>query len=147
MKLLEKAADYVLEILAENEEVKKFPKDFVTASMQWIRSWFLIDDPVTTSIIQNKDLPNEVKKPVIEAKITTLQNNSNFLKELEERIALFSIEKQKIQNIIKDSEIDVQGNFRQGDSGTIMNPEVDEKNKIKKSKISVKGDFKQGDGL
>ena len=45
MALLETATAYILNIITENEEVKKFPTDFVSASMRWIRSWFLEDDP------------------------------------------------------------------------------------------------------
>ncbi len=49
MALLETALDYIFSIITENEAVKKFPIDFVTASAQWIRSWFLIDDPKTAA--------------------------------------------------------------------------------------------------
>ena len=46
---------------------------------------------------------------------------------------------------IDDSEIDVKGNFRQGNTGSISTSNADETNVIKRSKITVTGDFIQGD--
>ena len=31
---------------------EKFPLNFVTASMQWVRSWFITYDPVTENVIE-----------------------------------------------------------------------------------------------
>ena len=51
--MLESAAKFVFDLILENEEVKKFPRDFVTASMKWVRSWFLTDDdPQTAAVLQ-----------------------------------------------------------------------------------------------
>jgi len=44
MSLLETATAYLLDLLVKNEEVKKFPQAFITASTQWVRSWFLTDE-------------------------------------------------------------------------------------------------------
>lgn len=144
MPLQEKIIDYLLTIVTENEEVKKFPKDFVTASMQWVRSWFLIDDPVTTSIVENPALPEATKKAVIEAKLNTLKDNADFMKELEEKMAVFSTHQERLKNIVNDS-IDAKGNVHIGDKSVNDNEFYDQKN-IVNAPIKTEGDFRLGDG-
>jgi hypothetical protein len=145
--MLEKALDYLVGIVTENEEVKKFPKDFVTASMQWIRKWFLIDDPVTTSIVENPALPEAVKKPVIEAKLNTLKDNPDFMKELEERLKTFEVQKIKQKGVVENSNIEVQGNVHIGDTGASSSMDIDQKNIVKGSTIKAGGDFRLGDDV
>lgn len=142
--MLEKALDYLVGIVTENEEVKKFPKDFVTASMQWIRSWFLIDDPVTTSIVENLALPEAVKKPVIEAKLNTLKDNADFMKELEEKLNEFSTHRERVKNIVNER-IDAKGNVHIGDKDNNDNSLYDKKNVVN-APIKIEGDFHLGDG-
>lgn len=62
-KNIEKAIEYILGVLTENEEVKKFPQDFVTASAQWVRSWFLKDDLMSSLILEDKNQSMPVKRP------------------------------------------------------------------------------------
>jgi hypothetical protein len=45
MSLIQKATDFIFGIVLEDETVKSFPKEFVSESAKWIRSWFLKDDP------------------------------------------------------------------------------------------------------
>ena len=122
--MLESAKKYLLDFILENEEVKKFPKDFVTASMQWIRSWFLIDDPVSGAIL---DMPgNEtVKQVIVDQKLPKLLENEQFKKELNERIAALSAEKDRIhqeiitqKNVVNNSSINAGGNVIIGDKNT-----------------------------
>ena len=61
MAILQKALDYIVNIVTENEEVQQFPKDFVTTSMQWIRSWFLVDDPKMEAKLQDPKQPRKQK--------------------------------------------------------------------------------------
>lgn len=103
MALLEKAIDYVIDMVTENEEVKQFPKDFVTASAQWIRTWFLVDDAVTSSVLQNPELPEAVKKPVVEAKLNTLKDKPEFVEELKAQLARYEEQKANIQNLNENS--------------------------------------------
>lgn len=144
--MLEKALDYIVSVVTENEEVKNFPKDFVTASMEWIRPWFLIDDPVTTSIVENPALPEAVKKPVLEAKLNMLKDNADFMKELEEKLATFSSLKEKLKNVVQNSNIEAQGNVHIGDVNS-NNVSIDQKNIIKGSTIKAGGDFRLGDDV
>ena len=82
---MEKATGFILNLLLENEEVKKFPQDFITASMQWVRSWFLTDDPETEKVV-NSNQPPAVKQAVIEAKLEYLLKNPQFEQELKARL-------------------------------------------------------------
>ncbi|WP_020534536.1 hypothetical protein [Lewinella cohaerens] len=143
--MLEKALNYIVSIVTENEEVKKFPEDFVTASMQWIRSWFLKDDPVTTSIIENTSLPATVKEPVLKAKLESLQGNEQFQKELAEHLLGFEQHRARLKNVVTDADIDAKGNVHIGDKGTSSGENYDEKNIIKGGTIKSGGDFRLGD--
>ncbi len=37
MPLIETATTYLLDLLVKNEAIKKFPQDFVTESVKWVR--------------------------------------------------------------------------------------------------------------
>ncbi|MDX2280982.1 MAG: hypothetical protein NW218_15450 [Saprospiraceae bacterium] len=112
--MLDAAKKYVLDFILENEEVKKFPKDFVTATMQWIRSWFLKDDPISTAIVTAPG--NEAaKKIIIEQKLPVLLENEQFKKEMAEKLADFKTQETTMKNVITGSTITVGGNFRLGD--------------------------------
>lgn len=147
MALVEKALDYIFGIITENEAVKKFPKDFVTASAQWIRSWFLIDDPKTAAKLADPQRSAESKKTLIEGKLEDLQENPVFVQELEERLAAFEQHKSRLKNVITDADIDVKGNFRMGDQGSSSGDHYDEKNTIKGGTIKAGGDFRMGDDV
>jgi hypothetical protein len=112
--MLDAAKKYVLDFILENEEVKKFPKDFVTATMQWIRGWFLKDDPISTAIVTAPG--NEAaKKIIIEQKLPGLLENEQFKKEMAEKLADFKTQETTMKNVITGSTITVGGNFRLGD--------------------------------
>ena len=65
MPLIEKATAYVLGALLQNEEFKKFPQDFISASVEWVRSWFLKDDPKTEAKLSS-DKSIDYKQAVVE---------------------------------------------------------------------------------
>jgi hypothetical protein len=146
MALIETATTYILGLLTENEELQKFPKEFVNESVKWVKSWFLKpDDPVTSSILSHKDLPEAVKKTVLETKIKTLETDDTFMKELKERLAAFEQHKARIKNVVVDADIDVKGNVHIGDKGTSSGDSYDEKNIVKGGTIKAGGDFRLGD--
>ncbi|MGH1435786.1 MAG: hypothetical protein ACRBG0_15175 [Lewinella sp.] len=147
MAILEKAIDYVVGIVTENEEVKKFPKDFVTASMQWIRTWFLIDDPKTEAKLTDPKRSEESKKTLVESKLEDLNENPQFVKELTERLAAFEQQRARIKNVVTDSDIKVDGSVHIGDQGNSSGDNYDEKNIIKGSTITAGGDFRVGDDV
>ncbi len=146
MALIETATAYILGIITENEEVKKFPKDFVSASMKWIRSWFLEDDPVTKSIVENPALPEAVKSPVIEAKLKSLEGNTTFMQELTAKLQEFSQHQTNSKNVIEKSNITAEGSVHIGDLGNNPNDNYSEKNIVKDSTIKAGKDFRLGDG-
>jgi hypothetical protein len=98
--MLETATKFVLGLITENEEVKKFPHDFVTASMKWIRSWFLTDDDPATKKVLESDQPAEAKKATIEAKIQSLQQNPVFQQELTERLQGYTAHIANSKNVV-----------------------------------------------
>ena len=148
MALLETATTYILGIITDNEEVKKFPKEFVTESAKWIKSWFLKpEDPKTMVKLSDITKSDDYKKAVIETKLEDLHDNPQFMRELEEKIKVYETHKRKLHNVIHDSELDVKGSFHQGDKGHTKTGDADEHNAIKRSKITVGGDFRQGDDI
>ncbi len=86
MPFIETATTYVLDALLQNEEFKKFPQDFVTESVKWVRSWFIKDDPITEAVV---NLPgNEAaKEAIVKAKLPALLEQPDFKKELEAKLA------------------------------------------------------------
>ena len=102
MELLSAAAKFIFGVIAEDETVKGFPKEFVAESAKWIKSWFLKpEDPVTTSLLENKTLPEAVKKPVIEAKLKALETNPDFMQQLKAQLDAF--EQQKSARMIQQN--------------------------------------------
>lgn len=147
MPLLDTALDYIFSIITENEEVKKFPKDFVTASAKWVRSWFLIDDPKTAAKLAEPQRSPESKKTLIEAKLEDLLENADFVKELEERLAAFEQHKSRLKNVVTDANIDAKGNVHIGDKGHSSGDNYDQKNVIQGGTIKAGGDFRLGDDV
>jgi hypothetical protein len=105
--MLETATKFILDLVLNNEEVKKFPEDLVTTSMQWIRSWFLIDDPTdpksdpaTKAVLEDASQPPETKKAAIEAKLTQLQHNPQFQSELKGQMQQYGIHIANSHNVL-----------------------------------------------
>lgn len=147
MATIEKALDYIVAVVTENDEVKKFPKDFVTASMQWVRSWFLIDDPKMEAKLKDPHRSIESKKTIIESKLEDLSENPTFAQELAERLATLEQHRAHQKNRIVDTNIDVKGHAHIGDKGFSPGDSYNEKNIIKSSTIQAGGDFRVGDDV
>lgn len=84
MYMLDTAVKFILDLVLQNEEVKKFPGDFLTTSMKWVRSWFLTDeDPATATVINSPQSSLEEKQEAVRKKTETLLENPAFRRELE----------------------------------------------------------------
>ena len=147
MSLITKATEYILSMLTEDETVKHFPKEFVAASAQWIRSWFLKDDPKTEPKLQDPDRSPESKKAVIEIKLEDMLENPQFKAALEQQLAAFEQQRARLKNVVSDADIDVKGHVRIGDKGTSSGDNYDEKNVVKGSTIKAGGNFRLGDDI
>ncbi len=145
--MLSKALGFVVSIVLENEEVKKFPKDFVTESTKWIRSWFLIDDPKIEAKINDPTRTAESKKTVIEGKLEDLLENPVFKQELAARLQAADAHRERAKNVLDKSEIDVKGSVYIGDKGNPTDGQYDQKNIVKNSTIKAGGDFRLGDDV
>ena len=146
MAILETATAYILGIITENEEVKKFPTDFVSASMRWIRSWFLEDDPKMAAKMADVARSEESKKTLIESKLEDLEGNVAFQQELAEKLQVYAQHKARIKNVIENAEIEAEGDVWIGDKDNVFEGAFDEKNVVKGGKIKAGKDFRLGDG-
>ena len=146
--MLEKATKYVLDLLLENEEVKKFPKEFVDEAVLWVKSWFLKpEDPKSNAKLEDPTKPNEVKKDIIQDKLEDLKDNEQFQQELSERIAAFEQHQARIKNVLKDADVDVMGSVHIGDKGNSVSDDYEKKNVVEGGKIKSGGDFRLGDDM
>lgn len=146
--MLEFATKYVLDLLTENEELKKFPKEFVDESVKWVKSWFLRpEDPKATAKLEDPNKSIEVKKDIIQDKLDDLKDNVQFQKELTERIAALEQQRARLKNVVTDADIDVKGSVHIGDKGSSSGDNYDEKNIIKGGTIKAGGDFRLGDDV
>lgn len=146
--MLETATKYILDLLIENEELKKFPKEFVNESVKWVKSWFLKpEDPKTNAKLEDPNRSIEVKKDIIQDKLDDLKDNAQFQKELTKRLATFEQQRARLKNVVTNTEIDVKGSVHIGDSGNTSGDNYDEKNVIKGSTIKAGGDFRLGDDV
>jgi hypothetical protein len=146
MALIETATAYILGIITENEEVKKFPKDFVSASMKWIGSWFLKDDPKAAAKLNDVSKSDDYKKAVIESKLENLEGNEVFQKELAEKLQAYSKHKITRKNMVEDADIEVDGGVWIGDKESGSDNVFDEKNIVKGGSVKAGKDFRLGDG-
>ena len=146
MVLIETATAYILGIITENEEVKKFPKDFVSASMKWIRSWFLEDDPKAATKLNDVSKSDDYKKAVIETKLEDLEGNEVFQKELAEKLQAYYQHKITRKNVVEDADIEADGSVWIGDNAGSAENGFDEKNIVKGGSVKAGKDFRLGDG-
>jgi hypothetical protein len=148
MALIEKAAEYILNIITEDETVKGFPKEFIAESAKWVKSWFLKpEDPKTNAKLEDPNKSIEVKKDIIQDKLADLKGNTQFQKELTERLAAFEQQRSRLKNVVSNADIDVKGSVHIGDKGSSSGDNYDEKNIIKGSTIKAGGDFRLGDDV
>lgn len=146
--MLETATKYILDLLTENEELKKFPKEFVNESVKWVKSWFLKpEDPKNTAKLEDPNKSIEVKKDIIQDKLDDLKDNPQFTKELTERLAAFEQQRARLKNVVTDADIDIKGSAHIGDKGSSSGDNYDEKNVIKGGTIKAGGDFRLGDDV
>ena len=146
--MLETATKYVLDLLTENEELKKFPAAFVNESVKWVKSWFLTpEDPKTNAKLEDPNKSMEVKKDIIQDKLADLNENPQFVKELTEKLKGFEQQRARLKNVVADADIDIKGSVHIGDKGTSSGDNYDEKNVIKGGSIKAGGDFRLGDDV
>lgn len=142
--LISPALKYITDLVLDNEEVKKFPKEFVTASMKWISSWFLEDDLTAKAVVES-DSPAVAKEAVLKAKLNELLKNPQFAQELNEHLAAYNIQRSRIKNVADNAQIEAQGNVHIGDKEIGDTTAYDEKNVIKGGSIKAGQDFHLGD--
>jgi len=142
------AKKFLLDLVLENDEVKKFPTDFVTASMKWVRSWFLIDDASAEIVLDmpKSETTDKAKTKLVETKLPKLLENETAKTELEKLLnAAPEDYRKKVKNLLENANVDVQGSVVIGDVGQSSGDDYDEKNVVRGSTIKAGGDFRLGD--
>lgn len=143
--MLEAAKKYVLSFLLENEEVKKFPKDFTTAAMKWIRSWFLKDDP-SAEVVINLSGNEEAKARIIEAKLPKLLEDPRFIEELNAKVGEYERQIASVKNLVDEqSKIEADDSVTIGDKGIAQNDDGYIQKNIVKGTIKAGKDVHVGD--
>ena len=144
--LLNKAAEYILALLTEDETIKAFPKEFIAESAKWVKSWFLKDDPMTTTLVNNPALPPEAKKAVVDAKLKTLDDAGTLPAELSQRVEAFLQEKARIKNVMVGGSIDAKQDVHVGDTEGGNDAGLTKKNVLENVTVKTEGSFRLGDG-
>ncbi|TVL99003.1 MAG: hypothetical protein CV087_19665 [Candidatus Brocadia sp. WS118] len=137
----EQTTNFLLSLLTDGEELRKFPKEFVDISVKWLRPWLIKNDPVVEAVLVSRG-NHALKAKVLAAKLPGLQQNEQFIKELGRRMADY----ERMKNVILKSKVDVKGNASIGDK--TKDPEDskhDAKNAIIGSDVKVDGDLSIGD--
>jgi Effector-associated domain 11 len=145
MAFLETTTKFVLDLLTENEELKKFPQEFISESVKWVKSWFLTpEDPKSTAKLADPNKSIEVKKDIIEDKLAELKDNALFMKELAAKMAAFEQQKTTKRSIIEGGSFKIKGNAHVGSVDASNQQQVDEENVLKNTHFEVDGDFHLG---
>ena len=144
--LLNKAAEYILALLTEDETIKAFPKEFIAESAKWVKSWFLKDDVKTEEKLKDPARSAETKKGIIESKLETLVEDPTFKASLEQQLAAFQKEKDRIKNVMVGGSIDAKQDVHVGDTEGGNDVGLTKKNVLENVTVKTDGSFHLGDG-
>lgn len=137
---------FILDVLLEHEELKKFPKEFVQEAGLWVKSWFLKpEDPKSSAKLVDPGKPVEVKIDIIEDILKELENNRQFQQELAAHLAAFEEQRARIKNVVTDAKISAKGDVHIGDKGLSNDDGYHKKNVVQGGHIEAGGDFRMGD--
>lgn len=142
-KIITTGTEYILQAFSKNEKAKQFKNDFISAFIDWVRPIFLEDDP-TAKVVLEMDGAEAVKKEIIANKLSVLLKDEQFRQELEEWIEQLETNTIKEKGIVRDSELEIDGDVNIGDQGATSNTHWDRKNIVESSKIKGKK-FNLGD--
>ena len=147
--MLTAATKFILDLMMENEELKKFPKEFIQETFVWVKSWFLRpEDPKNSSKLADPDKAVEVKIDIIEDILKELESNKHFQHELSNYLTTYEYHQKRIKNVVTQADIEVEGDIRIGDTGRKASENMSkEKNVIQGGRIKAGGDFRLGDDI
>jgi Effector-associated domain 11 len=145
---IEKATEYILATLNNQDSIQKCPAAFRTESATWIHDWLLKGDPITEKILTNPAKSEITKKDLLEGKLEALLQNAAFAQALDAKLKTFSAYQSSALNVITKTDLDITGKFQLGNTGnpTTTRPYAKE-NVIEDSKIKVGGDFRMGNDV
>lgn len=134
MDLINKAIPLILAALEKPEN---------TPFKEWIQP-ILWKNEVTKSMLE-MDIEQKVKETVLKKQLLVLESDPTFRAQLQEWMTELAPNEDAEKNVIDDSDIQVKGDFHNGDKGISIKESYKKKNIIKGSTIKVEGDFTQGD--
>ena len=101
-----------------------------------------LDDPITKSIVESETQPVAIKEAVLEAKLSELLKNPQFVEELKAQLATYAQHSLTAKNIMDGGAIDVVGSVHIGDKTGGDTTNYDQKNIVKGgTAIKAGGDF------
>ena len=136
------AKNYIVKAFSSNKKLKGFGDDFFGAFVDWVRPIFLKEDP-SAEVVLNLEGEETAKEKIISNKLDQLLKNPSFKSDLETWISKLQNQSIDGKNIIKDSELDIQGDIVIGDDN-IGKPDIGNSNIVDNSKIKGKT-FRLGD--
>ncbi|HOY08420.1 MAG TPA: hypothetical protein PLO67_23590 [Saprospiraceae bacterium] len=143
----EAAKTFLVDLLLQNEEIKKFPQDFLTNTTNWVRSWLAAEDDVLTKAVLDSPGNEPLKAALIEQKLPALLQNELFTQQLQNMLGQYSIQKARVKNMVDNATVEVQGNVKIGDKNPLSGDVYDQKNTLKGSTLKAGGDVHIGDEI
>ncbi len=144
MELITLSIGYIVNTLAKNKEVQGAVDDFVTQSVNWMRSWFGKEDEGEALMNLESNLESEKAKSDLEDSMKDLVKDDAFRIKLERWVKECDKPEPSMKNVLENVELEIEGNVNIGDKG-VEGTSYDKKNVIKNSKIKGGGDFNLGD--
>lgn len=144
MELITMGIGLIVSTCAKNKELHNAVDDFVTDSVKWVRGWF--GNGKNTALMQKLEAEPEspeVKKELSKA-MDGMAGNEQFMKQLEKWIQESKKPNPSMKNVLKDVDVEVDGNINIGDKGS-NDQKYDMKNVVERSKFKASGDFNLGD--
>jgi len=142
MEILSAAGGYIMKAFSQNKEVKEFENEFIGAFIDWVRPWFLEDDPSANVVLEMEGV-EEAKKSIIDAKLPELLKDDSFKSELETWMQKIQAAEPRVKNIVKDVEVETE-DFHVGDKNASSDENLSQKNIVEKAKVKAKN-FRVGD--
>lgn len=114
MNILSKASTYILDAFLKNEKSKEFKDDLFGGFIDWVRPWFLEDDP-SAQVVLTMDGAEAAKQQIIDKKLPVILQDINFKTELESWLVKLEANQIREKNILKNTEITTEEDVHIGD--------------------------------
>ena len=152
MDTLNRIAKYILIEYSDQPNLQNLKTNATKTFAEWVRT-YLDKDYSKDSILNSENIEDEVKLGLIKDSLKKLIQDEGFKNELEAKFIASTKNRQTetqqtMQNVVKDSKVEVKGNVDIGQKGTSTNTQTEGvRNAILNSDIKTGGDFRLGDDV